>query len=250
MAVDGALVANVQAGMSGADGAVAAFEGRIGHHFQDRGLLNTALTHSSAVAAGICSARGTYERLEFLGDRVLGLIVAEMLLATFPDAAEGELSPRLARLVRKETCAEVAAELGLGDALIAGGGREQRRSLQTRNVLGDACEAVIAAIFLDGGMEAARRFISTHWRERMLSLRGPRQDAKTALQEWAQRLGKGTPSYALVDRRGPDHASTFAVSVSVAKIDPAVGEGRSRREAEQAAATAVLLREGVWKVEA
>ena len=236
--------------MSADRAAFAAVEARIGHHFKDRALLTTALTHSSAVAAGICNARGTYERLEFLGDRVLGLVVAEMLLATYPEAAEGELSPRLARLVRKETCAEVAAELGLGDALIAGGGKEQRRSLQTRNVLGDACEAVIAAIFLDGGMEAASRFVSEHWRERMLSLRGPRQDAKTALQEWAQRLGKGTPTYALVDRRGPDHASTFAVSVNVAKTEQAVGEGRSRREAEQAAAATVLVREGVWKAEA
>jgi ribonuclease-3 len=230
--------------------AVAAFERRIGHRFKDRGLLTTALTHSSAVAAGICSARGTYERLEFLGDRVLGLIVAEMLLQAFPDAAEGELSPRLARLVRKETCAEVAAEIGLGDALIAGGGSEQRRALQTRNVLGDACEAVIAAIFLDGGMDAAQSFITKHWRERMMNLRGPKQDAKTALQEWAQREGKGTPTYALIERRGPDHASTFAVRVKVAATEQGVGEGRSRREAEQAAATAVLLREGVWKDEA
>jgi ribonuclease-3 len=229
--------------------AVAAFERRIGHTFKDRKLLTTALTHSSAVAAGICTERGTYERLEFLGDRVLGLIVAEMLLMAFPEAAEGELSPRLARLVRKETCAEVAAEVGLGEALIAGGGKEQRRALQTKNVLGDACEAVIAAIFLDGGMEAARHFISAHWRDRMLDLRGPRQDAKTALQEWAQRLGRGTPNYSLVDRRGPDHASTFAVSVAVAQTDPGIGEGRSRRDAEQAAATAVLRREGVWKDE-
>jgi ribonuclease-3 len=227
--------------------AVTAFERRIGHRFHDPVLLKTALTHSSAVAAGICTARGTYERLEFLGDRVLGLIVAEMLLHAFPDAAEGELSPRLARLVRKETCAEVALELGLGDALIAGGGKEQHKALQTRNVLGDACEAVIGAIFVDGGIQAAQRFVEDHWRDRMLNLGGPRQDAKTALQEWAQRLGRGTPTYALVDRRGPDHASTFAVSVRIAETEPATGEGRSRRDAEQAAATAVLLREGVWK---
>jgi ribonuclease-3 len=232
-----------------ASAGIAAFEKRVGHHFRDRSLLTTALTHSSAVAAGICSAKGTYERLEFLGDRVLGLVVAEMVLQAFPDDAEGELSPRLARLVRKETCAEVAAEIGLGDALIAGGGSEQRRSLQTRNVLGDACEAVIAAIFMDGGMEAARRFISDHWRDRMMSVTGPRQDAKTALQEWAQRQGKGTPVYSLVDRRGPDHASTFAVSVTVARTELAVGEGRSRRDAEQAAATTVLRREGVWTAE-
>jgi ribonuclease-3 len=230
-----------------ATAAITAFERRIGHQFKDPGLLATALTHSSAVAAGMCTAKGTYERFEFLGDRVLGLIVAEMLLQAFPEAAEGELSPRLARLVRKETCAEVAIELGLGEALIAGGGKEQKKALQTRNVLGDACEAVIAAIFLDGGIEAAHRFVEAHWRARMLSLNGPKQDAKTALQEWAQRLGRGTPVYALVDRRGPDHASTFAVSVRVTETEPSIGEGRSRRDAEQAAATAVLLREGVWK---
>jgi ribonuclease-3 len=230
-----------------ATAAIAAFEDRIGHRFKDRGLLTTALTHSSAVAAGICTAKGTYERFEFLGDRVLGLIVAEMLLEAFPDAAEGELSPRLARLVRKETCAEVAMEIGLGEVLIAGGGREQKKALQTRNVLGDACEGVLGAIFLDDGIEAARRFVERYWRGRMLTLRGPKQDAKTALQEWAQRLGKGTPIYTLVERRGPDHASTFAVSVDVADAAPAIGEGRSRRDAEQAAAAAVLLREGVWK---
>jgi ribonuclease III len=232
--------------MNGSAAALAALEQRIGHSFKDHALLSTALTHSSAVAAGICSAPGTYERLEFLGDRVLGLTVAEMLLQAFPEAPEGELSPRLARLVRKETCAEVAAELKIGEALITGGGKEQRRALQTRNVLGDACEAVIAAIYLDGGIDAARRFVSDHWRERMLNLRGPKQDAKTALQEWAQRIGKGTPSYSLVDRRGPDHASTFAVKVSVAGTEPSIGEGRSRRDAEQAAATTVLRREGVW----
>ncbi len=246
MALDGPLGPHVQAAVT-ATPAITAFEQRIGHKFKDPGLLVTALTHSSAVAAGMCTAKGTYERFEFLGDRVLGLIVAEMLLQSFPEAAEGELSPRLARLVRKETCAEVAIELGLGEALIAGGGKEQRKALQTRNVLGDACEAVIAAVFLDGGIEAARHFVERNWRGRMLSLHGPRQDAKTALQEWAQRLGRGTPAYSLVDRRGPDHASTFAVSVRVTDAELAVGEGRSRRDAEQAAATTVLLREGVWK---
>jgi ribonuclease-3 len=234
--------------MNIAAAALTAFERRIGHHFKDRGLVRTALTHASALAASGGRNGRSYERLEFLGDRVLGLVVAEMLLEAFPDAAEGELSPRLARLVRKETCAEVAAEIGLGDALITGGSKEQRRALQTRNVMGDACEAVIAAIFLDGGLTAARRFIDAHWRPRMLSLAVPRLDAKTMLQEWAAREGKGTPQYALEGRRGPDHDSIFTVRVGVGAIT-AAGEGRTRREAEQAAAGAYLIGEGIWKDE-
>src|SRR5690606_10874871 len=139
----------------------AALERRLGHHFKDRELLLTALTHATAASA----QRADYQRLEILGDRVLGLAVAEMLLAAFPKASEGELSPRFAELVRRETCADIAAGLGLGDALFIGGGRAQQRALQTRNVLGDVCEAVIAAIFLDAGYAAARQFVERNWRE-------------------------------------------------------------------------------------
>lgn len=222
--------------------ALTALERRIGHRFKNRELILTALTHASAASA----ERDNYQRLEFLGDRVLGLAIAEMLLEAFPDATEGELSPRLAELVRKETCAGVAITLGLGEALVIGGGKSQQRALQTRNVLGDVCEAVIAAIFLDGGFEAARKFIVANWRERMLSVR-PVSNAKTALQEWAQGKGLPPPTYSISGKTGPDHASVFAVRVHVDTFAVSHGEGRTRREAEQDAAQALLIREGVWK---
>jgi ribonuclease-3 len=226
-------------------GALAALERRVGYQFTNRDLLVTALTHASARSRA--PARDDYERLEFLGDRVLGLVIAEMLLEAFPEASEGELSSSLASLVRKETCAEVAGALDLGLALITGGGKAHRRGLLTRNVLGDACEAVIAAIYLDGGIEAARRFIGDNWGERMAGARRPGQDAKTALQEWAQAKGMATPKYVITERRGPDHDSVFAVEVRLDSVRPGRGEGRTRRDAEQEAAQAVLVREGVRK---
>jgi ribonuclease-3 len=217
-------------------------ESSIGHRFNDRELILTALTHATAASP----LRADYQRLEFLGDRVLGLAIAEMLLAAFPDASEGELSPRFAELVRRETCADIAVSLGLGEALFIGGGKAQQRALQTRNVLGDVCEAVIAAIFLDAGYASARAFIERHWHERMVSVRTPRANAKTALQEWAQGRGLPPPVYTIADRSGPDHNSVFAVEVKVQGLAPDRGEGRTRREAEQAAAAAVLVREDVW----
>ena len=223
-----------------------ALERRTDYRFKDRGLLTTALTHASAMGDARIAAGDTYQRLEFLGDRVLGLIVAAMLLEAFPEAAEGELSSRLADLVRKETCAEVAIVLNIGDAVIFGGSRSQQRALLTVNVLGDVCEALIAAIYLDGGYEAAKSFIELHWRDRMLEAPVGGRNAKSALQEWAQAEGHGTPTYEIAERTGPDHAPTFVITVSMGELEPGQGEGRNRREAEQAAATAVLLREGVW----
>ena len=225
-----------------ADAGLAALEGRIGHRFRDRDLLLTALTHPSAAT----KARPSYQRFEFLGDRVLGLAIADMLHAQYPSASEGELSPRLAELVRKETCAEIATELGVGDALFIYGGARQKRDLQTRNVLGDACEAIVGAIFLDGGFEVARAFVEANWRKRMLNARTARANAKTTLQEWAQGRGLEPPTYKIAERSGPDHNSIFAVDVHLKGFAPARGEGRSRREAEQDAAEALLVRERVW----
>ncbi len=232
---------------TGGGAALDAVERRAGYTFQDRGHLLTALTHASAVGDARIAASETYQRLEFLGDRVLGLVVAEMLVDAFPAATEGELSTRLADLVRKETCAEVAEALDLGPAVIFGGNRAQKKTLQTVNVLGDVCEALIAAIYLDGGFEAARTFVSTQWRDRMLGAEAVARNAKTALQEWAQAHGHGTPTYEIAQRSGPDHAPTFAVTVNVGKLPSGRGEGRNRREAEQEAATGVLLREGAWR---
>jgi ribonuclease-3 len=231
------------------DDALDVLERRAGYRFRDRSHLVTALTHASAVGDTRIAAGQTYQRLEFLGDRVLGLVVAGMLLEAFPEASEGELSARLADLVRKETCADVATSLDLGAAILFGGNRAQKRALQTVNVLGDVCEALIAAVYLDGGFDAARAFVSGQWRERMLGGPVAGRNAKTALQEWAQANGHGTPTYEIAERSGPDHAPTFAVTVHVGALPPGRGEGRNRREAEQAAAGSVLVREGAWGAE-
>ena len=226
----------------GGGAALGELERRIGHAFTNRELILTALTHASAASP----ARANYQRLEFLGDRVLGLIVTEMLLEAYPKAPEGELSRRLAELVRKETCAEVAVALDLGGALMFGGGKAQRSTLQTLNVLGDVCEAVIGAIYLDGGLDAIREFIAANWRDKMVAWAGPNRNGKATLQEWAQSKGLRVPTYTIAAKMGPDHEPHFEVEVTVETLAPARGDGRTRREAEQAAAGALLRREGVW----
>ncbi|HZP21699.1 MAG TPA: ribonuclease III [Bauldia sp.] len=229
---------------AGADAALAALERRLGHRFQDLRLLATALTHASATS----HAGATYQRLEFLGDRVLALVVAEMLIATFRGASEGELAQRLTALVRNEACADVARALDLGAALRLGTGEVLSGGRTKAAILGDVCEAVIGAIYQDGGLDAARRLIETHWHGRMLGEASVPRDAKTTLQEWAQGRGLPVPAYAIVARSGPDHAPRFEVEASVDGLAPARGEGRTRREAEQAAAAAALARLGLWKV--
>lgn len=231
--------------MNSASGELTSVEERIGYAFRDRAHLATALTHSSASS----ETRQSYQRFEFLGDRVLGLVIAGMLLEAYPKAPEGELSRRLAELVRKETCADVAAELSLGSALRSAGGKAQRNAILTLNVLGDLCEAVIGAIYLDGGLDPAASFIARNWRERMLAAPGPHRNPKVTLQEWAQSKGYDVPSYTITNKIGPDHEPKFEVEVVVAALAPARGEGRTRRDAEQAAAATLLRREGVWKDE-
>jgi ribonuclease III len=218
-----------------ADGPTA-LQKALGHSFTNPELLNQALTHAS-VGSG---REASYQRLEFLGDRVLGLAVADMLVEHFSEAPEGELSRRLARLVSGEACAEVAREMGLDKALRISGGRP------TLSVLGDACEAVLGAIYRDAGLAAARAVIERYWGPRLESMSGPLRDAKTELQEWAHRRGFDTPAYAEILRSGPDHAPQFEVEVSVGGLEPGRGRGRSKREAEHDAATEVLRREGVW----
>jgi ribonuclease-3 len=225
-----------------ADAGLAPLERRLGYHFKHRDLILTALTHSSPSAD-----RVNYQRQEFLGDRVLGLVIAEMLLAAYPAAPEGDLSRLLAELVRKEACAEVAKAVDLGSALRFANGRAPRASLLTTNVLGDACEALIAAIYEDGGLDAARAFIATHWRDRLTTAALPGRNPKAALQEWAQAQGFDVPSYVIAAKSGPDHEPRFDVEVRVASLAPARGEGKTRREAEQAAAAMLLSREGVWR---
>lgn len=222
-----------------------ALEQRIGHRFKQGDLLTRALTHGSATARGGASET-SYQRLEFLGDRVLGLAVATMLHHAFPQAEEGELARRLNQLVRRETCADVARDLKLGDAIVFGGSEAQAGGRKKTAILADVCEAVIAAVYLDGGLKAAQDLIERHWRPRMTNYKGPLRDAKTMLQEWAQGLGKPAPLYRETERSGPDHAPIFVVRVDIDGHDPAFGRGGSKRIAEQKAAEAALTREGLW----
>ncbi len=220
-------------------------ETAIGHTFVDRDVLRRALTHVSAIASDAARSE-TYQRLEFLGDRVLGLAVSDMLCAAFPEAAEGELSRRLADLVRKESCAEVAIEWGVGPHLKLGEGEAQTGGRRKIAILGDSCEALIGAVFLDAGYDAARAIVAKAWTPRMHAPRRPLRDAKTALQEWAQARGKGTPLYREMSRTGPAHAPLFVINVEIEDFPSAEGSGQSKRIAEQSAAQTFLIREGVW----
>lgn len=228
--------------MTKGDAALSALEARIGYTFGDRGLLVTALTHGSAVV----NAAASYQRLEFLGDRVLALVIADMLYVAFPAASEGELAQRLTALVRNEACADVARALDLGEAMRLGSGEVQSGGRRKAAILGDVCEALIGAIYLDGGLAPARALIEANWGGRMLSATATPRDAKTTLQEWAQGRGLPPPSYQIVGRSGPDHAPRFEVEVTVEALTPCRGEGRTRREAEQDAAAAALARQGLW----
>ena len=225
------------------DEAVAALEARLGHHFKDRELLERALTHAS-VGEGTRRVRDN-ERLEFLGDRVLGLLTAERLIELYPVAKEGELSPRLQALVNRTACARVARRLGLGPALRLSPGENKTGGRDKDTILGDACEALLGAVHLDAGLEASRRMFLTHWAEEFAALDEPRiQDPKSKLQEWSLASKRTLPIYRVLDRSGPDHAPAFVVEVLVNGLAPASAEGRSRQEAEKAAAMALLQREG------
>ncbi|QRM54818.1 ribonuclease III [Sinorhizobium sp. BG8] len=218
-------------------------EAAIGYSFTDPERLDRALTHASArVAKG-----GNYERLEFLGDRVLGLCIAELLFRTFRDAAEGELSVRLNQLVSAEACAKVADELELHQFIRTGADVKKLTGKAMMNVRADVVESLIAAIYLDGGLEAARAFVLRNWERRAAHVDSGRRDAKTELQEWAHARFSTTPVYRVDDRSGPDHDPRFTVTVQIAGIAPETGTDRSKRAAEQVAATKLLEREGVWQ---
>jgi ribonuclease-3 len=222
----------------------AEFEERIGYRFKDPALLEQALTHISALT-GARNRSGSYQRLEFLGDHVLGLVVSDMLFRAFPRADEGELSRRLADLVRKEACADVAATIELGAAIRLGASESNAGGRSRIAILADVCEALIGAVFVDGGYEAAAALITRLWEQRMRAPKRPLRDAKTMLQEWAQAQGLPTPAYREVERTGPDHDPEFRVTVELPDRIPAEGTGRSKRSAEQAAASVMLTREGV-----
>jgi ribonuclease III len=220
-----------------------ALEERIGYKFKDRALLESALTHISALKGG--NRANSYQRLEFLGDHVLGLVISDLLFRGFPRADEGELSRRLADLVRKETCAEIARNIELGTAVRLGSSEANAGGRKRPAILADVCEALIGAVYLDGGYAAAEGMVERLWQERMRATAQPQRDPKTVLQEWAQARGLPTPTYREVARTGPDHSPEFRVAVQLPSFAPAEGSGRSKRVAEQAAAAAMLTRERV-----
>ena len=219
-------------GARAAERLVTAFQ----HSFREPGILYEALTHGSAG-----DEHGhTYERLEFLGDRVLSLVVAELLYRQFPDEAEGKLARRYTALVRREALAEVATEIGLGEYLVLSRGEADSGGRYNPSLLADVCEAVIAALYLDGGLPVAEKFIRHYWTPMMSRSMKPPVDGKTALQESLQGRGKPLPVYRIVERTGPDHAPEFTIEVATESGCSAVGTGASRRAAEQNAATALL----------
>ncbi|MFM8375097.1 MAG: ribonuclease III [Phenylobacterium sp.] len=224
--------------------AVAALEARIGHVFADRDLLERALTHAS-VGNGGAPGRDN-ERLEFLGDRVLNLLAAEHLFAAYPTAREGDLARRLNRLVNSGACAEVAREVGLSDALRLDPSATRVGARESERVLGDACEALLAALYLDAGPDVARAFFRSAWAGLVVGLdREPERDAKTRLQEWAMGLGLPPPDYVVVRSEGPPHDPRFTIEARLPGHVPASGAGRSKREAEKAAAAKFLEREKI-----
>jgi ribonuclease-3 len=223
-----------------ADRARAALEQRLGHSFSDPDLVLHALTHGSGKAR-----TSDYQRLEFLGDRVLGLVIAEALFKTFAGDGEGAMSARHSALVRAETCAAVAAALGLDEFVVVGAAERRKGLHQSASVLADVMEAVIGALYLDGGLGVAQRFILSHWAGALAGQQVVSKDAKTTLQEWALGRGLAIPAYETLSRTGPDHAPHFEVRLSVQNHAAATGQGASKRAAEMAAAAAFLAREGV-----
>ena len=213
-----------------------AFQERIGHVFDRPELLVRAMTHSSIGTA----TRPDNQRLEFLGDRVLGLVIAETLMHEDRTASEGQLAPRFNALVRKETCADVAAAVDLGAVLKLGKSERVTGGRRKRALLGDAMEALIAAVYLDGGLGPAREMILRLWGARVDEVEDDARDAKTQLQEWAQARHMAPPRYDVVDRSGPDHAPVFVIEARLEDDRAARGEATSKRAAEQAAAEALL----------
>lgn len=216
------------------------FEARLGYQFERPELLVRALTHGSVTTP----ARKDNQRLEFLGDRVLGLVMATALLEQDREAAEGQLAPRFNALVRKETCAEIAREIDLGTVLKLGRSEMLSGGRRKQALLGDAIEAVIAAVYRDGGFGAARDMILRLWGARIAEVDDDARDPKTALQEWAQARGLSPPAYVELDRSGPDHAPVFTIAARLEDGREAQASGSSKRRAEQDAAQELLTRIG------
>ena len=209
---------------------------RLGYQFGDPGLLVRAVTHSSMASR----TRGDNQRLEFLGDRVLGLVMAEALLSADKEASEGQLAPRFNALVRKETCADVARQIELGPALKLGRSEMMSGGRRKMALLGDAMEAVIAAVYLDAGFDAAKALVLRLWGKRVDRVEVDARDAKTSLQEWAQARGQKPPVYEEISREGPDHAPVFVIEARLESGQSERAKAGSKRLAEHAAAKALL----------
>lgn len=223
------------------DIALARVQEATGHRFARPELLEQALTHPSAGSP----ARPDNQRLEFLGDRVLGLVIAEALVAAYPEESEGTLAPRLNALVQRDTLAAIASEIGLGAALRLGRSESLGGGRRKQAILADAIEAVIAALYLDGGLAAARRFVLELWQARIEAPASAPVDVKSRLQEWVQAQGQTPPDYAVIARSGPDHAPRFTVEARLDSGETAQGSAASKRRAEQAAAAAMLAKLGL-----
>lgn len=219
---------------------------RLGYKFADPDLLDRALTHSSAVSPAK-RIEHSYQRLEFLGDRVLGLVVADMLYRRYPKANEGELSRTLNTLVRKETCAIIARQLDLGKEMNLGDSEARTGGAEKDAILGDVTEAVIGAIYCDGGLGKAYEFVERLFEEFLADGSANKADAKTTLQEWAQARGLEPPSYTQTARSGPDHAPEFTITVTLGDFETLSATGPSKKIAEHKAAEAFLIRQQVWK---
>ena len=220
--------------------AIRSFEQRLGYEFSNLSLLVEALTHSSIAS----DFRKDNQRLEFLGDRVLGLVMAEALLEIDQTAPEGTLAPRFNALVRKETCAEVARQIELGGVLKIGRSEMLSGGRRKDALLGDGMEAVIAAIYKDGGFEIAKTIIIKLWGDRIKNVKVDARDAKTMLQEWAQARGQNPPNYEVISQSGPDHAPDFLVKVILDSGETSEALAGSKRQAEQMAAKALLQKIG------
>ncbi len=230
--------------MSGPDkheARLAALEKRLGHTFVDRTLLREAMTHGSVLDGG--KKRRSYDRLEFLGDRVLGLVVSERLLAMHKNEEEGDLAPRYNALVNRHACARAARAAELGDAILLSASEDASGGRGKEAILADVCEAVIAALYLDGGLDTARSFILKFWGEAFETGANAPRDAKTVLQEWAAARKRGL-SYVVIEQTGPEHAPHFIVEARIDGFEATRGEGSSKRDAQRAAALAFLKARG------
>ena len=215
----------------------------LGYSFKDESLIREALTHPSL------EGTHSYQRLEFIGDRVLGLAIAAWMFELHPNADEGGLASRHTNLVRREACAKIATDLNLGDFIHMAKSSEDTGGRKRETIIADVCESVIGAIYLEAGYLEAEKFIRKFWHEMAHNVKVAKRDAKTSLQELVQSRGKSTPVYTTIDQKGPDHQPTFTIVVSVQGEGEETAKGFSKRDAEQLAAEKILKRlKSEWKI--